>query len=184
MSKKGQAPAEATDSPEVATPPGIHEITIAGIALSVPAPYAEGHVMASNEAAVLNQTYAENLRNNFAGAVKKAKAEAEAEGTEVNAAGLQIALDEYVTGYTFGVRRGGGTRVVLDPVEKETKRIAESKVKDALKAKGIKFKDMDKDNFNSIVAQVIEQNPQIRTAAESIVAARKEVGEGSLDLDI
>lgn len=165
--------------------PAAHDITIAGVVLNVPAPFGEGHVLTAVEAGVLNQTYSENIRNNFATAVKKAKEAAETAGTEVDAGALQTALDEYVSTYSFGVRRGGGgSRTPMDPVDKETKRIAESKVKAALKKKGIAFKDVDKDSFNKIVSDVIEQNPQIREAAETIVEARKAAGEDTLELEL
>jgi len=177
-------PTEDT-TPAEATPSAAHDITIAGIVLSVPAPFGEGHVLSSVEAGVLNQTYFENIRNNFASAVKKVKEAAETAGTEIDPGALQTALDEYVAGYTFGVRRGGGgSRVAMDPIDKETKRIAETKVKAALAKKGIKFKDVDKANFNKIVAEVIEKHPQIRVAAETIVEARKAAGEDTLELDI
>lgn len=178
---KAQAPEGGAPVDPVPT----HTITIAGVSMEVPAPYSEGHTLTATEAAVLNQTYSENIRNNFASTVKKAKESAEEAGTEVDEVELQLSLDEYVSGYQFGVRRGGGgSRTPMDPVDKEAKRIAESKVKVALKKKGIAFKDVDKDNFNEVVTRVIAENPQIREAAEAIVAARQEVGEGTLDLDI
>ena len=47
-------------------------ITIAGHAFQAPIKYAEGDTLEANEAGALNQTYHENLRNNFAKRVQEA----------------------------------------------------------------------------------------------------------------
>ena len=65
--------------PEVQT----KSITVQGFTLSVPVPYAEGHTLTEAEAAVLNQTLAENLRNNFGSQIKKSREDLEAEGKAV-----------------------------------------------------------------------------------------------------
>ena len=48
----------------------MEQIIIQGVTFNVPTPYAEGHVLATNEASALNQLLHENLRNNFASKVK------------------------------------------------------------------------------------------------------------------
>lgn len=116
-------------------------ITVAGLALSAISPYAEGHVLAANEAAVLNQTLAENLRNNYASVVKKVADAAEKAKTEVDLTALQADFDKYMAEYDFGVRRTG-TRI-LDPIEKEAYAIATDAIKKALKAKGFVVGDKD-----------------------------------------
>jgi len=95
-------------------------------------------VLTESEAAVLNQTLAENIRNNFASVVEKANDAAMDAATKAaktdeerqaalavraNPADLQPQLDSYVSTYEFGVRTGGGPK--LDPIEREAKRIAE-----------------------------------------------------------
>ena len=57
-------------------------ITIQGESFSVDMPYSEGHVCTSTQAGALNQTRAENLRNNFASSVKKAAAAADEAGED------------------------------------------------------------------------------------------------------
>lgn len=87
-------------------------IVVQGIEFSAPEPYTAGHVLLDNEASALNQTYAENLRNNFAGNVKEAK---EAHGERLPSNIVEQLRDEfesYAASYTFGVRRAGE----VDPV--------------------------------------------------------------------
>lgn len=176
-----------------------HDITIAGIPLAAPAPYTEGHTLTTNEAAVLNQTLAENLRNNFASKVKAAVAKANGiekvsdlpTGDEY--AGLLAAVDTdalasefaaYVTEYEFGVRRTGTSRGPVDPVEREAVSMAREKVKVALKKKGLNLKDVDAETINKAVEQVLEKYPVIREQAAQVVAMRSEVAADELELDV
>lgn len=182
-------------------------IVIAGLSLSVFAPIAEGHVCTVNEAAALNQTFAENIRNNFAGKVKAAVEDKALEVgylstdeggkvigdmtdeqlTEVHAlvdlSEIQAALDEYQREYEFGARRSGsGAPRVTDPVEIEALGIARQKVRDAIKAKGHKLSEVGTEKINELAKQVLETYPQIREQAKSIVAARKSVALENLEL--
>ena len=82
-------------------------ITIQGINFDAPSPYTSGHVLTANESDVLNQTFAENLRNNFASAVKDAKAD---HGDKLPANVVEELLNQfesYASTYQFGVRRVG-----------------------------------------------------------------------------
>ena len=91
----------------------MEQITIAGKTFNAPLRYEEGHELSAGEAAALNQTYHENLRNNFAKKVKDA-IEAGAFSQDV----IQIEFDAYAREYQFGVRTGGGG-APRDPVTKE-----------------------------------------------------------------
>lgn len=144
-------------------------IVIAGHDFSVPKPFVKDHVCTENEAGSLNQTMAENARNNFSTRVKAAVEAGE------DVAALQADLDTYLKTYEFGVRRGGGSS---DPVSVETRRMARSIVENALKTKGHVIKDVDKDNLKDLVEKVIAENPQIREQAEKTVAQRATMVEG------
>ena len=48
-----------------------HTITIAGKPFTVEPKFEAGHVLTANEASTLNQTWFENLRNNFAPKAKE-----------------------------------------------------------------------------------------------------------------
>lgn len=128
-------------------------ITINGIPMTVPVRYEEGHELNANEASALNQTYHENLRNNFAKRVQEAK-DAAGEGNTVATeviAKLQSELDEYASSYEFGVRGGGGGP--RDPVASEAMELAREAVRNALKAKG---KRVTGKNADYTAAQISE----------------------------
>lgn len=148
-------------------------VTIQDKAFVIPAPYSEGHVLAANEAAALNQLFAENVRNNFAAKLKKAKEEGKTLG--------QSDLDEYTATYSFGVRVGGASR--LDPVERLAREMAEEQVKKMLKAKGVKIKDAEEaGKIDEFVDKLLEKYPAIREQAAKVHAARSSVvGDISLD---
>ncbi len=154
------------------------KVTIEGIELIAIAPFAEGHVVSATEAAVLNQTLRENLRNNTATAIKKAKAD----GADDQK--LQALLDEYTTGYLFGVRKTGTgtTAKSLDPVSREARKIARDRVHAAIKAKGFKLKEVPADQVAGYVEALLAKDPSIMEAAKQIVATSKQVGAAELDL--
>lgn len=166
-----------------------NSILIQGVMFPVKAPYAEGHPLTAGEASQLNQVLAENLRNNFAGKVKDAKAAAyvEANGgkaedvTDAQLKGvtlddaviesLRAEFTEYAETYEFGVRRGGR---IMDPVEREINRMAEEAVKAAIKGKGIKLSSVADDKFDELVRGFIEAKPELREEAERRVRAAQD----------
>src|SRR5688572_11651852 len=102
-------------------------LTVAGRDFTCPQPFAEGYALRANEASALNQLLCENLRNNVAGKLKVKEGEAPVEFT-------QEQFDEYAAAYEFGVRgtRGGGGEAKLSPVEREARKIAREKIREAL----------------------------------------------------
>jgi hypothetical protein len=101
------------------------QITIQSKVFRVPIKYAAGHVLKENEAGALNQTFHENLRNNFATRVR--------DGVEagLDDKTLQQQLDDYAATYEFGVRGGGGTRG--DPVLTLAMNLARELIRKAIK---------------------------------------------------
>lgn len=165
------------------------ELTIEGVKLSAVAPYAAGHAVTENEAAVLNQTLRENLRNNLAGKISAMIEEAKKNGGTIDLAAAQAELDKYTASYEFGVRKAGsGVERTLDPIEKEARSIARSKVTELVKKKGHKVKDIPTEQFNGWVKQMLERDKAgdntIYNAAKNIVENRKEVGAEELDLGL
>src|SRR5262245_35070421 len=178
---------QATQAAPAATP--VSTITIQGLAFEVDRPYKAGAAtLTDGEAHALNQTRAENLRNNFASNVRKAiedyrKANNLAEDAEVPVSeldhdGLQAEFDKYAESYKFAPGQGGGARTPMDPVMREANRIATEKIKIALAAKSIKFNSVSKDRMSEMVAQVIAKYPDIKSEAERRVKA---AGDISLD---
>lgn len=148
------------------------EVTIKGQKFMVPLPFAEGHVLRQNEADTLNQTFCENIRNNFASKVE----EASENGATPDMAKLQAELDAYVVDYDFGVRRSGGVRVV-DPVEREAMKIAKERIRVALKKAN---KKATPEEMDVLAKQALEKYPQIRASAKTIVETRNSVAISEL----
>lgn len=139
-------------------------ITIAGQSFDIGEdPFTEGHVLTANEAKHLNQTRAENIRNNMA---KKVKELAE-KGEDATAIVL-----EYASQYDFSsaVR---STRTPVDPVEKEALRLAKEQLRAAISAKGYKVKDFPKDQFDARAEELAQREDFIKAAKKSLAEKRK-----------
>lgn len=150
---------------------GFQHININSVLFTAPAPFSEGHVLSDVEANVLNRTFAENLRNNFAARMKKAAESGEAPLTQED-------FNLYAAEYSFGVRPG--RTMALNAVDVEERRLAEIAVKAAIKRKGIKLKGVDKDAWNGYVARAIESG-KFREQAEEIV--RQQASLADVDID-
>lgn len=177
------------------------KLTIQGLEFEVEAPYKEGDVIDANEASALNQTFVENIRNNFAATIKAAKAEiCKTNGWVTKDGDKEVpdlervsndALDmdeinasfvKYVESYEFGTRRVGGTRAPADPVEREARRLAWEKVKELLKAKGYSVNKIEAETKDRLVGQALENYPEIRETARTLVAAAKDIDLGDLQI--
>lgn len=143
------------------------EITIQGETFKVSQPYAEGHQMTEAEARALNQTRAENIRNNIANRVKKAKDE----NDETTMEEVVAFAKEYDGKYDFTVASGGSSARALDPVEREARKIARKAISDNIKAQGKKVKDFDKDQITALVNKHAVENEQIVAEAKKRVKA-------------
>lgn len=153
-------------------------ITIQGTTFVAPAPYSEGHVLTAVEAAVLNQTFGENLRNNFAQKLKKREEEieeAKKNGGTAPAPLGQADFDAYASKYEFGVRPTRET----DPVLSEAKKLAEKEIREKIKAKGVQIKSLPEGRLDELVAQAIEKHPRFLEQAKIIVAARQSAAAAS-----
>lgn len=160
---------------------------IGGITVKIPAPYAEGHTVTAGEAAMLNQTLAENFSNNLRKRVEAFVPEGAAEGTTPRAATedeAQALVDAYAGVYEPGVRRssGGGGRKTLDPVEKEMRVIARESLNNLLQRQGLKKSDVD---YDQLLDDVLDQKADaLRSKAEKIIAARQKNTLDDLDVSI
>jgi hypothetical protein len=179
--------APAADATPVST------ITIQGVAFEVDRPYKAGdHVLTEGEAHALNQTRAENLRNNFAPKVRSAFEEfrkanslaedAEVAATQIDADALQGEFDKYASDYKFAPGAGGGPRTPVDPIQREANRIATEKVKGALQTKNIKINSVSKDRMAELVAQVIAKYPAITEEATRRVKAGADISLDAVGL--
>ena len=127
--------------------------TIAGFSVNVPQPYNAGEPLTEITAAMLNQTFAENISNNMrktlnAGLV----AEEGQEAQPYTDATAQTAIDKYVAEYEPGVRRGGsGEARITDPVEREARKLAKKAVTDLIKSQGGKTAHFEVDELTETV---------------------------------
>lgn len=160
--------------------------SVQGVSFHFYIPYVEGDTINAAEAAALNQTRCENIKNNVAGMVAEAqKKNDELTGTPDSPlsadviAQLQAEITKYDLEYEFGMRRAGGR--AGDPVEAEARDMAWELIKEPLKRKGIKVGDLTAEDRNRYIAQALDKYPQIRERAQRVVAAR---AEASTDLQL
>lgn len=152
----------------------MEQITIAGHAFNVPVRYEEGHELTAGEASALNQTYHENLRNNFANKVKAA-------GASADLAALQTELDAYANEYSFGVRSGGGG-ATRDPVMSEAMRMAKKQLGDLIRASGKKVSDYESSLITEKAKELLArpQGAQIMEVARARVEEQKALASSDL----
>lgn len=149
------------------------EATINGFSVTVPQPYAEGQPLTAITAAILNQTFKENISNNTRAQLKAGYVATEGgEAQPYDDTSAQALIDKYVTEYEPGVRRGGGGEArVVDPIEREARKIATDKARELIKAQGGKVADFD---VPTIAGQIFEKNKDFLLAeAKKIVKARE-----------
>ena len=151
---------------------------IQGQTFAIPKPFLEGHACTGPDAGVLNQTLAENTRNNWSDRVKKALEEATDEAP-FDTHKMQAEIDEYLEGYDFGVRRGRGP---ADPIEREALNIAKDIVKNALREKGFKLADIDTEDINRLADECVAANPDITKEAKRRVEQRGKIAATEMDL--
>lgn len=168
-------------------------ITIQGLQFEVAQPFKAGHVLTEGEASQLNQVRAENVRNNFAGTIRKAIEEhrkantlpddAEVPVSDLDKDELDEKLSKYDDEYVMGVRGGpSGPRTPVDPIQREANRIALEKVKTAVKKKGITLESVPKEKMASFVKQVLEKYPEIIEEAKRRVSAASQIALESLEV--
>lgn len=154
------------------------QITIQGQTFKVPIRYGAGHVLNDGEASALNQTYHENLRNNFA---KKVSEGVDA-GTGLDV--LQQMLDDYAEEYQFGVRTSGGGGFRGDPVMTTAMNIAREMVRMAIKAKNLDMEDWPASRISTAAKALIEsqgENGKIVATARKQVDAEREAAKEAMD---
>ena len=161
-------------------------ITIQGLLFDVKQPYSEGHVLTAGEASQLNQVRAENIRNNFASTIRTAittyrEANKLGEDEEVpldqlDKDDLDDKLAEYDATYVMGIRGGPtGPRTPTDPIMREAYRIAQEKVKTALKKKNVTISSVSKEKMDEYIKGVIAKYADIMEEAKRRVNAGAEI---------
>lgn len=148
------------------------EITIAGQSFSIPVPFAEGDVLTAGEANAMNQTFAENIRNNMAAQIKTGLEGKPANGDQpaeepLTIEQLQAKVTDYATKYEFGVRAAGEPR--MDPEEREARNIIANTLRDRLKAEGKKVSDFSDEAWKAACDAAYEKNKNAAHARAKVV---------------
>lgn len=154
--------------------PEAKQIVVAGETITCPQPYEPGHSITEAEAKTLNQVFSENVRNNTAAKIKKVKEE----GGDLAAALAEA--EQYANAYEFSMpSAGGGTRRVMDPVEREARSIARDLIKQRLEEQGRKLKDVDKEKLEAKIEEV-SANEDVLKLARKRVSERKKLADVGL----
>lgn len=172
------------------------DILVGGLVFKAPTPFAEGDVLTANEAAAINQTYLENVGNNFRSAVIAAKRafiagpnaspeaikavtdeqvkaldKAIADGSQKlpddTIASLTAAFDELVSKYQMGVRRTSSV-TVYSPEEKVARELAKKMLTEALKAKGIKLNTVKAEWYEREIAKLLDKENPIQRGNKNV----------------
>lgn len=154
---------------------------ISGIAFEIRQPYEAGHVLTEIEARVLNQTRSENVGNNVREKIKTAQEEGKSEDE------IRSFVADFDAEYVFNPAREGTGRVV-DPYEREARKIARELLKAHLADSGRKLtvapdgltEDEWKDKVEAEVDR-IASNEEVLKAAKKNVDAKKKQGEALLE---
>lgn len=134
-----------------------------------------GAVMEAGHVASLQQTRLENIRNNFAGRIRKELGEAE-KLTDEQVAKLASELTAYANEYKFGERRGATGPRVVDPVEREMRAIARADIVQVYTAKTKQKPDAEwlKEN---VVKLLEAKGADYRRRAERVIRDRNTASE-------
>jgi hypothetical protein len=155
----------------------MEQITIAGKTFEAPVRYEEGHELTAGEASALNQTYHENLRNNFAKRVKDS-----IDNNTFDAELLQTEFSDYAEEYQFGIRVGGVTR---DPIMSEAMQIAKGQIRAALKKKGVKLASVESSAITEAAKKLVASprgEPIMALAKQRVEEAQSAAAEDLSDL--
>lgn len=183
---KSASQTDTTESP--VDPIAPITIKVQGMFFSFSPRYQEGHVLSAVEADVLNQTFGENLRNNFASKIRAAQEELEKglpEGekardfTDDEKTAFANDFSAYASSYTFKAPRVGAGPV--DPVEHEASKIAKAIIMAHLSKKNIKAASLPEGKLASLVKDLLAKQPQIRDEAIRRVEALKTAGDDALE---
>lgn len=159
------------------------QITIQGYTFVVPegvlAKFAVGttHTLDEGTASTLQQVTCENLRNNFAAKVKKVANGSDLTDEQLKT--LQSEFETYAGSYTFGVRTRG-ERTIVDPVEKEARKLASADLAAAYKARH--NEKLDKERLAAGVDKIMSvKGDDYMKRARAIIRERNKVAENVLD---
>lgn len=140
--------------------------------IEVPLPYSPGPTtLTTGEASSLNQVLAENIGNNLRVQIVEGQRDAEGNITGPHdEASVQALVNSYIADYEMGVRKAGTGPRIVDPVEREARKLARTAAIGFVKSQGLRQKDVE---MAPIIAQIFATNEKIfMTEAKKVVAAQ------------
>ena len=147
------------------------------VTLTYHEPFAEGHVLNAVEAATLNQTWMENLRNNTRTMLAKAAEAAAANGEPFDPDAFRAAFSEYESEYEFGGSRRSG-----DPVEAEAMKLATDAARKLLRSKNYKLSEVKSSDLRKVAEKILaKKRDSLMARAASIIEAKRAAGSSELD---
>jgi hypothetical protein len=164
------------------------DITIQGVIFTVSTPFEAGHVVTEAEAAALNQTRCENIRNNMATKVKAAQKElpeGETALSEETLAELAAEVAAYDAEYEFSMASAGGGSKPKDPIEAEAVKLAKAAIAGQLKSKGTTVKaylevEGNKAKYDEAIAK-LAAHPDYLKAAKKAVQDREKLASAGIE---
>lgn len=161
-------------------------VMIAGNQFTLPVPFVAGMTLTEGQAKALNQTYHENIRNNWASKVKEL-GESPAPG---DLRDMAARITEYANEYEFPV--AGTPRASVDPVEREATAIAKEFIKGKLAERGLTFKkgpegmdaDTWADKINANIEKVASSEEVLKMARKRLEAKKKGIEALAAGLDL
>jgi hypothetical protein len=164
--------------PESASPPTpVLLISISKIPVPLHPRFHAGHILTAPEALALNQTFAENIRNNMAPKIKKLQEAGEL--TPEQTAAFVAEAQAYAKTYEFSSSRT--SRVVRDPVETEAHKIALNALLASLQRKGKSSKDFTKEALDNAVENLVKTKPQYMELAKQRLAELQQIASAGLE---
>jgi len=155
------------------------ELLIAGVTFEAPERFAEGHTLTAVEAAALNQTYYENLSNNFSPKVKKLKKNGDVIPEDL-LAGIRAEFAQYANDYQF--RGKALSKAPTDPIGAIAVKLAREKINEALRGKNIKKEDLPEGRYDELVNELALTNESIRAEAKRRLDAMNAISTDVLGL--
>lgn len=152
-------------------------LSIAGQVFHITVPYVAGHQVSRIEAHVLNQAFADNIRNNTKPWVQQAIDEAKASGAQTLSFAAKLALVErirqYAKSYCFSFPRG--LRNTVDPVESEAHKLATAALREQLQRSNLSLTAFTEASIEEKIQQMLDKIPKYRELAQQRVAAMQTV---------
>lgn len=156
------------------------QLTINGVIFEFTPRYSDGQtlVLSAPEANAFNSVLGDNLRNNYSPRVRAVRERLglgiEDELPDDEIAALRADFAEYQAKYQFSLP---GRRVVIDPLQNLSEKLAREAIATKLRSQGKALKDFSDEWLDAKIEEVLKDNPQIVEEAKRRLEAAKSAAE-------